>query len=390
MNLLVIFPALALIASHHQAGQTAAQAATPPPAIKNITNVFSDTDLKQALGDMGTQAGISIVPDETVAGTITANLKDVPLESALKMVLTPGNYSFAKMDGFYLVGKAEPTSPNFLRFATTVSYKPEYQSAEKLAVLLPAAEAAYVKSAPGELTMTITASPAMRDRILADLKVMDRQPPRIVLEAMVTEVTTEVLDQYSFSWLWRKFGLSGDENGTALSYSKIVQSDVNSIKALIGSGKAEVRANPQIMTIEGKEASVEVAQENYFQVITGPANFPYATLQTIKTGISLKMTPTLASNGDITVQLNPEVSDAVGSGPSGLPINTVRRASTTVRVKAGETIVIGGMTYTNNRTRTSKVPILGDLPILGQAFRAKNQVKRKTEVIIMVTPRVVE
>src|SRR5687767_3640450 len=83
---------------------------------KPITNVFADTDLKQALGDMATQAGVVIVPDETVQGNVSANLKDVPLERALDIVLAPGNYSWVKQNGFYLVGKADPASPNFLKF----------------------------------------------------------------------------------------------------------------------------------------------------------------------------------------------------------------------------------------------------------------------------------
>ncbi|HSI72261.1 MAG TPA: type II and III secretion system protein, partial [Fimbriimonas sp.] len=130
--------------------------------------------------------------------------------------------------------------------------------------------------------------------------------------------------------------------------------------------------------------------ENYFEVVTGPATFAYTTLQTIKTGISLKMTPTIAGNGDITVILNPEVSDVVGQGKGGLPITTSRRASTTVRVRDGETIVIGGMTYANTRKRSNKIPILGDLPIIGQLFRANADEVIKTEVIIMITPHIVK
>jgi type II secretory pathway component GspD/PulD (secretin) len=356
---------------------------------KPITNVFSDTDLKQALGDMATQAGVSIVPDETVQGTISVSLKDVPFERALDMVLAPGNYSWVKLNGFYLVGKAEPTSPNFLRFATTKIYKPNYLPAERLMTLLPTTMAPYVKAATGELSLTLTAAPSMLERILADIAMLDRAPSRIMLEALVTEVASETLNQYDFSWIWRQFGLSSTTDGSEFKYTKATQSDVASLKLLVGQGKAEVRANPRIMTIEGKEALVEVAQENYFQVITGPPTFPYATLQTIKTGISLKMTPTMSDKGEITVQLIPEVSDAVGSGPGGLPINTVRRASTTVRVKEGETIVIGGMTYSNTRRRSNKVPILGDIPLIGQLFRSHRDETRKTEVIIMITPRLV-
>lgn len=365
----------------------------PAPPIqgqKQISNVFVETDIKQALSDLATQAGVTIVPDETVTGTISATLKNLSLEDALAIVLAPGAYAWTNAGGFYVVGKAEPTSPNFFRFAVTRSYKPAYLSAERLATLLPTSLTNYVRSAPGELTLTITAAPAMADSITKILKSIDQPPTRVMLEALVTEVSADVLNQYGFSWVWKYFGLTGDIDSTEFKYTKASQADLATLKGLIGNGKAEVRANPRIMSVEGKEASVEVAQENYFQVITGPANFPYATLQTIKTGIMLKMTPIISEDGEVTVVLNPEVSDAVGSGPGGLPINTVRRANTTVRVKDGETIVIGGMTYASTRNRSNKVPLLGDLPLVGGLFRGQKNEVHKTEVIIMVTPRIIK
>ena len=357
---------------------------------KPITNTFADTDLKQALADMAAQSGVSIVPDDTVQGTVSVKLKDVPLEKALDIVLSPGNYSWARLEGYYLVGKADPTSPNFLRFAKTTSVRTSYLTPERILSLLPQALAPYVKADKDNMYLTITASPSMTERIMNDVTLIDRPGQKIVLEALVTEVTEEVLNQHSFSWIWQKFGLSNNVDGSTFTYTQAAVSDVVQIKALIGKNLATVRANPRIMAIDGKEASVEVSKENYFEVVTGPATFAYTTLQTIKTGISLKMTPTIAGNGDITVILNPEVSDVVGQGKGGLPITTSRRASTTVRVRDGETIVIGGMTYANTRKRSNKIPILGDLPIIGQLFRANADEVIKTEVIIMITPHIVK
>lgn len=356
---------------------------------KRVTNAFTETELKQALSDVATQTGVIILADETVQGTVTASLKDVPLDQALNILLSSGNYAWIKADGYYLVGKAEPTSPNFLRFAVTKAYKPSNVPAEQIANLLPQAMSLYVKSAPGQNMLTITASPIMLERILQDVRALDTAAPRVMLEALVTEVSTETLNSYGLSWVWSKFGLNASDEASTFRYTSASRADVATIKALVGDGKATVRANPRIMTLEGKEALVEVAQENYFQVVTGPTNFPYTTLQQIKTGISLKMTPVVSENGEITVTLNPEVSDAAGNGKDGLPINTVRRANTTVRVKEGETIVIGGMTYASTRRRQNKIPLLGDIPLLGELFRFRNNETKNTEVIIMITPRIV-
>jgi type IV pilus assembly protein PilQ len=363
---------------------------------KPVTNVFTDTELKQALSDVAAQSGVTIVADDTVQGTVSATLKDTPLEDALNMLLAAGGFLWIKENGYYLVGKADPTSTNFIKFAVTKTYKPSNLTAEQLAGLLPAPMAAYVKTTTGQNIVTVVAGPGTAERILKDLRTLDAAPPKIILEALVTELSTETLNRAGFSWIWSKFGFLGDdddntgESDWTVRYTAAARSDVAKIKALIGDGQATVRANPRIMSIEGKEASVEVAQESWFQVVSGPASYPYTTLQQIKTGISLKMTTTVSENGELTIQLMPEVSDAAGAGKNGLPVNTVRRANTTVRVKEGETIVIGGMTYASSRNRSSKVPVLGDIPLLGLLFRQTIKETRNTEVIIMITPRIVK
>ncbi len=289
------------------------------------------------------------------------------------------------------LGKAEPTSPNYLRFAASKIYKPNYATADRIVALLPTPMGVYVKAAIGDRTITVTASPTMMDRILRDIKMLDCPAPRIVLEAVVTEADTSTLNQYDLSFSWKHFGIndSATTPSSQFTYAQATTSDVATLTALVNKGKATIKASPRIMTLEGKEASIEVGQENYFEVISGPVSYPVATIQLIKTGISLKMTPYLSEDGHITVTLNPEVSDATGTGASGLPINTVRRASTTVRVKDGETIIIGGMTFETKRRSDNKVPILGDLPLIGSLFRFKNDMTSKQDVIIMITPRVI-
>ena len=363
---------------------------TSGPA-KKVSNVFQDTDLKQALSDLGLTAGVPIVPDETVQGNVTAKIKDRTIEQALDILLLPGGYCWAKIGETYLVGKCEPSSPNFLRFATSRIYKPNFATADKIIALLPTQMASYVKALTGERTITITASPTMMERIMRDIKMLDAPLPRIVLEAMVTEADTTTLNQYDLSFAWKYFGLSDSVNtpSSQWTYAQASQSDVATLTAMINKGKATIKASPRVMTLDGKEATIEVGQENYFEVISGPVSYPVATIQLIKTGITLKMTPYLSDDGWITVTLNPEVSDATGSGANGLPINTVRKASTTVRVKNGETIIIGGMTFETKRRSDTKVPFLGDLPLFGSLFRFKNDQTSKQDVIIMVTPRVI-
>jgi type II secretory pathway component GspD/PulD (secretin) len=138
------------------------------------------------------------------------------------------------------------------------------------------------------------------------------------------------------------------------------------------------------MALEDEEANIEIGREAYYSIVTGPVNYPYTTLQKIVTGISLKMTPHVAADGRITVDLEPSVSDMVGTGTGGLPVNTVRKVKTSLRVRDGESIIIGGMTYDSVSRRDRRVPILGGL------FRGHRTETKKTEVVVMITPHVVE
>ena len=102
-----------------------AQSPVAPGISKNaqgeplVTNIFAETDIKQALSDIADQTGVTIVADNTVQGTVSLDLKDVPLERALAIVSQTGGFAFVKMDGYYLVGMPDPNNPNFYLLSRT-------------------------------------------------------------------------------------------------------------------------------------------------------------------------------------------------------------------------------------------------------------------------------
>jgi len=155
---------------------------------------------------------------------------------------------------------------------------------------------------------------------------------------------------------------------------------------MVEEGKATIRANPRVAALEGKEATIFVGQEKYYVIVTGPETYPYRTLESIAAGVTLSLIPYVAENGDITVHIAPEVSDVTGEGLEGLPVITKRRAETTVRVKDGETIVIGGLVQEQETKILRRVPLLGYIPLVGILFRYYRPTKSQTEVVIFITP----
>ncbi len=406
-----------------------------------ITNVFADTDLRQALSDVAAQAGVVIIPDATVQGTVSADLKDVPLESALRMLLISGGYAFKKMDGYYLVGAPDPANPNFYLFSETEVVELNYLDGNAVTAYLvgPYGKYVTVEGAPapeperqqerparagyqrpaaggratiGGTRLFITAPREIIERIKADLALIDRPRTQVMLEAVVLEVTEDALKEIGVDWAtrWIRFasqvgsvpiGAQGFQATTgqptltlpagSFTYSDLSFTEMAQLTALVEKGKARLRANPRVATIEGQTAEIEVGQEKYFAIVTGPVTYPYTTLQQIPSGITLRITPSVVEQTrEVVARVEPEVRDVTGKGPNDLPEITYRRAVTNVRVKDGQSIVIGGLASEFTTRTTASFPLLGNLPLIGNLFRRTTSRQTKTEVIIVITPHILD
>ena len=353
-----------------------------------VTNVFFETDLRQALSDMGAQAGVTIVTASEVRGYATADLREASLEQALRTLLASGGYVFKKMpEGYYLVGSTDPTSPTFRLLAETTIVPLQYVRGKDLLRLLPQHMQDYVKTDEQGTRVTICAPAELLADIETQITRLDAPPPQVMIEALVVETTAETAKEIGLDWASSFLSLEG-QTGT-LKWTRAPRSAMVTLKALVEEGRAHVRANPSVAALEGQPAEVEVGKEQWFAITTGPVTFPYTTLEQIPVGITLRITPWVAEKaGEITVEIAPEVKDVVGQGATGLPEITVRRAKTTVRVADGETIAVGGLLSTSRTRHVSKVPILGDIPLLGQLFRRVHESTLDTEVLIFITPHI--
>jgi type IV pilus assembly protein PilQ len=353
-----------------------------------VTNVFFETDLRQALSDVGAQVGVTIVTASEVRGYATADLREASLEQALRTLLASGGYVFKKMpEGYYLVGSTDPTSPTFRLLAETTIIPLQYVRGKDLLRLLPQHMQDYVKTDEQGTRVTICAPAELLADIETQITRLDAPPPQVMIEALVVETTAETAKEIGLDWASSFLSLEG-QTGT-LKWTRAPRSAMVTLKALVDEGRAHVRANPSVAALEGQPAEVEVGKEQWFAITTGPVTFPYTTLEQIPVGITLRITPWVAEKaGEITVEIAPEVKDVVGQGATGLPEITVRRAKTTVRVADGETIAVGGLLSTSRTRHVSKVPILGDIPLLGQLFRRVHESTLDTEVLIFITPHI--
>jgi pilus assembly protein CpaC len=245
-----------------------------------------------------------------------------------------------------------------------------------------------------------------------------RSTGAVIVDNMVAPIAVQVLLQVRFAEISRSAGkefsaifnarntdeLRGDLNweGNTISdgaLRALVSSPGASIEALIDAAKTRGQfrslAEPNLLTIPGKEA--------YF--LAG-GEFPFPTLQSGNAtggitivfkdfGIKLRFTPTITRSGAIRLKLAPEVSSldfANGLVFSGFEIPTIltRKAETEVELREGQHLAIAGLMDNNTVKNVSKIPILGDIPILGQFFRSTDAQERRTELLVLVSPRLVQ
>jgi pilus assembly protein CpaC len=167
------------------------------------------------------------------------------------------------------------------------------------------------------------------------------------------------------------------------------------IRALQQRNVLQILAEPNVMAINGTEASFLAGGEFPFPVVQGGANVGAVTIQFKEFGIRLNFKPEIMPDGLIRLKVAPEVSAldfANGLTISGftIPSLTSRKATTEVELRDGQSFAIAGLIDNRLVEVAQKVPVLGDLPILGNFFKSKAQSKNNTELLVMVTPKLVE
>jgi type II secretory pathway component GspD/PulD (secretin) len=368
-----------------------------------VTNVFDSEDIISVFRDISAQTGVNILAEPSVQGWVTLELFDVPLEKAMEMIVAPFGYAFVKVGDYYIVGLPDVTNPAFPLFTTTEVVKLRYVKADAAAKLLSDFFLPNVKVSPVDNMIVITGTQSVIDRIKADIAKIDRPSPQVLMEALVLEVTADAGKSLRSDWRYEGSGAELDPSvpasgfidfvsgiwGGKLNLAGGLQSMLMAMKFLVDSGKAEIHATPQLLALDGETAEIFLGKEKYFTVSTSSTETTTTTrVESVKTGISMKFTPRVTDNGEIIMSIEPEVSDAVETANS-LPTVNRRRVSTTVMVRDGETLVIGGLKLKSEYENQSKFPVLGDLPVFGLLFSSTKKASVDTETVIFITPKII-
>jgi type II secretory pathway component GspD/PulD (secretin) len=371
-----------------------------------ITNTFMGDDLRQALQDIAVSAGVTIVPDPNVAGEVWAELKDVPLETALRTILAGSPFVVKVTPDYYLVADRGIEGDAFSEISETRNMRLNYISAKSAMLYLSPAFAPYVKadSDPNSHVVSITAAPDMVSRIVSDLGRMDVRPRHVLLDARVVVMEkTDLLDvgvEWGFPQISAGLFKADDVStpwGVQIGYSPdqtFTNSLLMALNLLQENGQAEIVSNPQLLAQDGKRSEIRVMTEEYYMLqpqTTNDAQFFSTTeMVTITSGTQLNITPRIGDNNDITLELAAEVSDSIPqAAETQLPVVTRRTARNIVTVQDGGTVALAGLTENRSTKRDTRVPGFSNLPLIGGLFKNKNNEGTTTEIAVFVTAHLV-
>lgn len=391
----------ALPAAPIAAAPTAAAGVLPERGKYTITgdagalNVFAvSTDAQELFTALADKANLKLVVDDTVSRKITFNITGTPARKIVDEIVSAYGLSAADVDGVTMISEGIPRSPSSYLLSDITSIPTKYVNAANARNLLPVFLQDYVKVNSEQNAVVLSAPTEVLSKFRDDIAQFDIPASQIQVDLLLVELTDITADQLGLALTYQNGGQGPtiDPGTGTVTYNAITRLPnlfLANLKALQEKGKARVRANPRIATVSGRRASIFVGQQRYVATPIdlggggGQRNF-------IDAGVRLGITPYTGGQGQVLMDVDAEVSTLSPPDPlTHLPEKSTRTATTTVRVLNGQTVVIGGLVQQERRDVRTKIPLLGDLPLLGPLlFQTKTINTTQTDLVLFITPRI--
>ncbi len=394
---------------------------------------FQGDDVGQVLRLLARQAKINMVVSEAVAGTVTMRLEDVTALQAISIIVKSKGLFMDQIDTVYYIKTgaertAEPTESDSYQF----SYGRAKDIAPMLATQLSSKEPPQVDERTNTIFFRETRSNI--DNVRKLLVQIDKPTKQVMIEARLVEVNANPKQSYGINWAGVvgsssapqtiKYGTIGETSQTTTINGTIPTSDlahpVNSaiglisqqfailsvpqmsltVRALNEDADAEFLANPRIVTADNQQAKIEIIRNQpvpqlNFNEQTATAVF--GGFQDKKFGNTLVVRPSVNKDDFITLSVKPEISNKVADATFvfagatvASPIIDTRTLESNVLIKSGDTLAIGGLLQDEVTKSRNKVPIMGDIPVLGYLFQERLNARTKRNLLVFVTPTILE
>jgi len=343
-----------------------------------------------------------VTTGELAKREVSVYLADVTPREALEAVLAA--------QGLYLEAQ-EGSSVLLIKENDSAFFPLEHVAAEDLQGVVPTlmGEEGRVGLDPTTNVIAVEGSRSAIEKVRKMVSQVDKTPGQVLIEAVLVEINEDAGSQLGIRWEPSAF-FRGAVRQTRLPFTGGYVKEEDDADAFVfglvsfqdffvqlqfmeRDGTARIIATPRIAVIEGKEATIKITSNIVVatELTRETEQLDLITEEPVysEVGVTLKTTPQVHPDGQITLKVEPSVSTAARARFFAEAVDTFHRsASTTVMVQDGETIAIGGLLRTDETIQTHKVPVLGDIPLLKYLFTHKDTVAAKTDLVVFLTPRI--
>lgn len=401
-----------------------------------------DVDIRNLLTSIALANNLNIVISDEVQGNVSVKLSNINAQDMIKIIAENNNYTYQFKDNVIYISKGDK---DINLYTVQINYLELDKIAQTINLMLTGnlpdkiddkdkktAINNKVMIDESENTISFYGTLKQYEQIKKFLQEQDKPQKQVSLEAKVTAIQKDAAKDLGVSWEWSKLPQSPEHE---ITYDTVKHTVINEdgskeeitdylpvdevtrkwnddenipgvirfgkgvdgypyefyyaakIDALISDGKANILARPNITTIQGKEAVINIGSEVPVPTVSTTNSTTTTSIKYREAGIILKCTPRVNEDGIITVKVHTEVSSPMYVEDMKAYRFQKRSADTIVRLKDGQTMVIGGLIGSDEAKQMSKIPFLGDIPILGNLFKHIQKSKSDTEVMIFLTAR---
>lgn len=347
------------------------------------------TPLVEALRALGYKSGKNVIVNGALSGSVSMHMDDTNFDTALRALARSHDFSFEYLDGDLNTVLIAPQK-TMAGIETFKLKHIEPETAAKQVALLTEADKVLADNLAH--TLTVTGSTSLLNQVRQELRNLDVASQQVNIQATVVELSKGKSRDMGLSYLsdpWTKDTSVGGYNGFKFSVTGAHEETLSNGKVL---------ARPNVTVFDGRKASILMGDKvPVFTSSSDSSDTDSNTTMTVEykdVGVKLEVVPRIneLDKETITLVIKPSVSTIsqwVESGNNKAPQISERSAETTVRVKNGETILIGGLLKNEEIKSIKQIPFLSKIPILGEIFKSRSIDKKDSEVVIAITPTIV-
>jgi len=362
-----------------------------------LVSVYAlNAGIRDILREVAARSGLNVVADGVLERTVSLSLPAMPGDEAVDAIAAACGLTLDRGGGVIRAADGRATSLPAYEQGAFETVRLHNITAAGARAGLPDVMLRYVHLDERQNALTVTGPEGLIRKLKADLAVLDRPVPQIEVEALVVEFTStderrRLLRAFNGNRGETVAVDAGAGDITFETFSSLPDGFTARLDALVRSGAARLRARPRAVVRSGATAELFVGQQKYIKVSEFDPweEVDYVRIMAVKLGVSLRATPWTGDGREILLEVAPEVSTIAEREPrTGLPTVFVRNASSTLRLVHGGTAVIGGLVEDQPERRRRRIPLLGDLPLIGGIFRYTESRRSFSDLALFVTARV--